>query len=262
MKTLLLTLTLFLTIIVFSSCSDDPVTTSNTPSAPQGVTVTPGDSRATIKWSAPSSIGGSAVTQYKIYRGTTAASLTNIASVDASVTTYVDSTITNGTNYLYAVAAVNSFGEGTRSAEIAITPSVSAALYANWLSEGANVAPGLRAAPFRVVKITATFNSNSTYTVISTDSAGATITYTGTFTATAAAGTTIRAITLNQQTPSSITSEGIFRVDGTLLTYEVIQTQPAIPGFLPPTPAAGFGSTSYNGIPLGALWIQKFVKTN
>lgn len=45
-----------------------------------------------------------------------------------------------------------------------------------------------------------------------------------------------------------------------VLYYEVLQTTPAIAGFTAPTAAAGFGSTAYNGFPLGATWIQMYVK--
>ena len=129
-----------------------------------------------------------------------------------------------------------------------------------WISEGADVAPGL-VATLKTVKIVATFNANNTYNVVATDSAGANVTYSGTYSVTENAGTTIKSITLNQTVPTSVTSQGIYQVDANgFLKYEVIQTTPAIPGFTPPTAVEGFGSTKYNSIPLGATWIQKFVK--
>lgn len=130
-----------------------------------------------------------------------------------------------------------------------------------WKSEGAgNVAPGL-ASLSKTRKIDATFNKNGTYVVVSTDSTNATVTFSGTWAASDVSATQpIRTITLNQTVPSSIVASGIFKVEGTLLTYEVLQTSPAIPGFAAPTIAGGFGSTSYNSFPLGATWIQKFTK--
>jgi hypothetical protein len=130
-----------------------------------------------------------------------------------------------------------------------------------WKSEGAgNVAPGL-ASLSKTRKIDATFNKNGTYVVVSTDSTNATVTFSGTWAASAETPTQpIRTITLNQTVPSSVVASGIFKVEGTLLTYEVLQTSPAIPGFAAPTIAGGFGSTSYNNFPLGATWIQKFTK--
>ncbi|MBI5473442.1 MAG: IPT/TIG domain-containing protein [Ignavibacteriae bacterium] len=134
------------------------------------------------------------------------------------------------------------------------------ALATNWKSEGATqVAPGLWAAPFKVRRITATFSANSTYNVVSTDSAGANITYTGTWTKTGPNSTSIYAIVLNQATPSSVTSTGIYRVSNDTLTYEVIQTTPVIVGVTPALPDSGFGSTKYNGV-RWPIWIQKFIR--
>lgn len=132
-------------------------------------------------------------------------------------------------------------------------------LVGTWVSEGDNVAPGLKAT-LKTKKIVATFNENNTYTVVATDSFDVSVTYTGTFTTQANSNTSIRNIILNQTTPTSVTSQGIYRVTTKDLTYEVIQTTPEIPGFTPPTAAEGFGSTKYNSIPLGATWIQVFVK--
>jgi hypothetical protein len=131
-------------------------------------------------------------------------------------------------------------------------------LIGSWLSEGANVAPGL-VYTFKIKKIVATFNANSTYTVVSTDSSNANVTYSGTYSTTSNANTSIRNITLNQSVPTSVTSTGIYRVTTKDLKYEVIQTTPAVNGFTAPTAALGFGSTKYNGVSLGATWIQNFI---
>ncbi|GMU87240.1 MAG: hypothetical protein AMXMBFR48_24810 [Ignavibacteriales bacterium] len=131
-----------------------------------------------------------------------------------------------------------------------------------WLSSEDLVAPGLKAT-LKTKSIAATFNSNKTYVVVATDSSNAVVTYTGTYSTTAAAGTTIRNIVLNQITPTSVTSTGIYQVTAKgLLTYEVIQTNPAISGFGAPTVSGGFGSTTYNNFALGATWVQRFIATN
>ena len=128
-------------------------------------------------------------------------------------------------------------------------PVITDEIVGTWTSTGADVAPGL----------IATFSSNNSYTVAATDSSNAVVTFTGVWLSNGGAGT-IRGITLNQATPSALTSQGIFQVVGTRLTYEVIQVAPAIAGFTPPSVAGGFGSTSYNGVHLGATWTQKFSK--
>jgi hypothetical protein len=133
-------------------------------------------------------------------------------------------------------------------------------LIGSWLSDGANVAPGLKAT-LKTKKIVATFNANMTYTVVATDSSNVDVTYQGTYSTTANTNTSIRNITLNQTVPSSVTSTGIYRVTASgVLSYEVVQTTPAISGFTAPTASGGFGSTAYNSYPLGKTWIQLFVK--
>lgn len=130
----------------------------------------------------------------------------------------------------------------------------------NWVSDGSNVAPGLKTT-LKTKKIVATFNANNTYTVVATDSSNANVTYSGTYTTNAVTNSSIKNIVLNQTVPTSVTSTGIYQMTASgVLYYEVIQTTPAIAGFTAPTAALGFGSTAYNGFPLGATWIQKFVK--
>ena len=132
-----------------------------------------------------------------------------------------------------------------------------------WLSEGTNVAPLLRGAPFKIKKITATFNENLTYTVVQVDSNNVSTTLTGTYTLTKSATGTIHKIVVNQQTPAALTAEGIYEINTTpepaQMSYEVVQTSPAI-GVAPPTPTGGFGSTG--GGVLGTLNVQKYVRVN
>jgi hypothetical protein len=133
------------------------------------------------------------------------------------------------------------------------------AIVGTWVSEGNNVALGLRVA-LRTKKIVATFNENKTYTVVATDSSDVSVTYTGTYQSAGVADTLIHEITLNQQSPVSLTSQGIYQLKGNTMTYEVIQVNPPLQGFTPPTVQEGFGSTKYNGVKLGTYWVQIFVK--
>ncbi len=133
------------------------------------------------------------------------------------------------------------------------------AIVGTWVSEGNNVALGLRVV-LKTKKIVATFNENKTYTVVATDSNNVSVTYTGTYQSAGVADTLIHEITLNQQTPVSLTSQGIYQVKGNVMTYEVIQVNPPLQGFTPPTVQEGFGSTKYNGVRLGTYWVQVFVK--
>ena len=54
-------------------------------------------------------------------------------------------------------------------------------------------------------------------------------------------------VSLEQEEPYEAKASGIFAVDGAVLTYEVVQTEPDY-GFSPPTPQGGFGSTNGPGV--------------
>ncbi|HUV24605.1 MAG TPA: C1 family peptidase, partial [Methanomassiliicoccales archaeon] len=67
------------------------------PGSPRNLQALAGDSRVTLSWSAPLDDGGSSVTQYRIYRGTSSYSLSLITSVTSL--SYTDSSVTNGNTY-------------------------------------------------------------------------------------------------------------------------------------------------------------------
>jgi len=94
-----------------------------TPSAPQNLKATTGDGYVTLGWSAPSDDGGSAITEYKIYRGTSSGDESYLASVNARTTYYKDTAVTIGQTYYYQVSAVNSVGEGEKSSEKSAAPA-------------------------------------------------------------------------------------------------------------------------------------------
>jgi fibronectin type 3 domain-containing protein len=95
------------------------------PGSPQGLGATAGDATVALSWSAPSSDGGSPVTNYKIYRGTSSGGESLLATL-GNVLSYTDSAVTNGVTYYYQVSALNSVGEGPRSNEASATPVASA----------------------------------------------------------------------------------------------------------------------------------------
>ena len=156
----------------------------------------------------------------------------------------------------------NSEGVAMSTDQMATVQLAELGIIGEWYSSGNNVAP-LLATYFNVDSIYADFNSDQTYVVESYDPDGVKTEYTGTYTQTKSDVGNIYTILLNQSTPSSITSEGIFEVvpngDGFDLKYEVVQTEPDI-GNTPPTPTGGFGSSN-NG-ELGDSNIQKFLILN
>lgn len=107
--------------------------------------------------------------------------------------------------------------------------------------------------------IIAQFNINSTYTVDQWK-AGNKVVLTGTYVQTKSSVGNIYTIKLNQSSPTALTAEGIFEVaaSNTTMKYEIAQTDPAIAGVTPPTPAGGFGSTSAGAF--GIINIQNYVR--
>jgi hypothetical protein len=84
------------------------------PSAPAKPTVAPNSRKGVnVSWSAPAS-NGSAITGYKVFRGTTSTSLSQLTTL-GNVTSYRDSSTTRGRTYYYQVSAINAIAEGPRS---------------------------------------------------------------------------------------------------------------------------------------------------
>ncbi len=73
-----------------------------------------------LSWIPPSYVGGSPITGYKVYRGTTPG--TQVVIANTTVPFFNDTLLTNGRTYYYRVSAVNGKGEGSRSAVLAATP--------------------------------------------------------------------------------------------------------------------------------------------
>jgi subtilisin-like proprotein convertase family protein len=94
------------------------------PGSPTALTATASDSEVTLNWTAPANIGGSPVTSYNIYQGTSSGGETLLHSTGTTSTTFTSTGLTNGTTYYFKVTAVNSVGEGPFSNEVFATPAV------------------------------------------------------------------------------------------------------------------------------------------
>lgn len=118
------------------------------PAAPTNFVATPGNSKVTLSWTAPSG-----ASSYVISRATVSGGpYTTIASGITS-TLYQDATAANGTTYFYVVAATGAGGTGASSVEASTTPvgvpsliwngnlsSTWDTVAANWLSGGVSSA--------------------------------------------------------------------------------------------------------------------------
>jgi hypothetical protein len=181
-----------------------PITPATTPGAPTIGTTTAGDTSVTVRWTAPTSTGGSPITGYQVtpYIGTAAQAPVSVAG---TATSTVVSGMTNGTAYTFRVAAVNVMGTGAQSAASAATtpfgvpgaPTGAAAvagnqsLYLTWsapASNGGSAITGYTVTRFAngVSQGTTSAGANTNLTVNSLTNG---TTYTFTVTATNARGT-------------------------------------------------------------------------
>ncbi|NBX75308.1 MAG: fibronectin type III domain-containing protein, partial [Proteobacteria bacterium] len=94
------------------------------PGAPTGATGTPGNTQVSLSWTAPSSNGGSAITDYVIqYSSNSGTSWSTFSDGTSTSTSATVTGLTNGTAYIFQVAAVNAAGTGSYSTGSAsVTP--------------------------------------------------------------------------------------------------------------------------------------------
>ena len=91
------------------------------PGAPV-LSATGGSQEVTLSWATPPS-GGSALTRYTVYRGTSPSGVTALARVGPDATTYEDTGVSGWTTYYYQLTASNSDGESPPSAMVTATPT-------------------------------------------------------------------------------------------------------------------------------------------
>ena len=100
-----------------------PSAPASAPSAPQSLQATAGNAQVSLAWTAPSSNGGSAITGYRVYRGTAPNPTVALSPDLGVVTSFLDTGRTNGQIYYYKVTALNAIGESVASNEANATPS-------------------------------------------------------------------------------------------------------------------------------------------
>ncbi len=101
------------------------IVASATPYGPPGIptdlVATPGDGEVRLTWSAPEEDGANTIIGYVVMRGDTPVSIRELAQL-ADVTSYLDTSVTNGITYQYAVAAINEAGPGDNTDTVSATP--------------------------------------------------------------------------------------------------------------------------------------------
>ena len=115
-------------LVGLSACDtkkDTPLPSTALPAAPTGLTVSPQVGRDSLVWNF--NVSTDYVTAYNVYSGSSESSLVKISTVglgkEANLS-FLHTGLTNGTTYYYAVSAVNSKGEGPKSAIVSCVPNL------------------------------------------------------------------------------------------------------------------------------------------
>jgi hypothetical protein len=95
--------------------------------APTGVTAAAGNASATVSWTAPASNGGYAITDYAVqFSSDSGDTWTTFSDGTSTTTTATVTGLTNGTAYVFRVAAINAAGTSDYStATSSVTPAAS-----------------------------------------------------------------------------------------------------------------------------------------
>ncbi|QIW23801.1 hypothetical protein EWF20_06285 [Sulfolobus sp. S-194] len=91
------------------------------PSPPRNLTINVGYNFIVLKWDPPATTGGSPITYYIIYGGTSKNQLQELAALPPNETYYVDYQVQPGTAYYFQVVAANSEGDSSPSNLVAGT---------------------------------------------------------------------------------------------------------------------------------------------
>jgi predicted phage tail protein len=109
------------------STASPAVTPRTTPDAPTAVTGIAGNAQASLTWTAPTSNGGAAITDYIVQSSTDGTNWTTFADGTSTTTSATVTGLTNGTSYTFRVAAANAAGNSSYStASAAVTPVTTA----------------------------------------------------------------------------------------------------------------------------------------
>jgi len=101
--------------------------TFSKPSAPRDFSCNAVDDRIVLNWSPPLNNGGSHITAYRVYKGTSLLNMQYYVSIDSSSLSYSDSLVHTNNTYYYKVTAQNFLYEGNPSETDSVTFATSKA---------------------------------------------------------------------------------------------------------------------------------------
>jgi len=123
------------------------VTPRRVPDAPTNVSATPGDTQATVSWSAPAFNGGAPIETYTITASPVAPGVTTGGNNTSAPVTG----LTNGTSYTFSVYATNVAGDGFVSApSLPVTPMAGPGLFPVLPSANHRYLVDFQNRPFRI----------------------------------------------------------------------------------------------------------------
>jgi hypothetical protein len=108
------------------------------PGAPTELAATPGSGQVVLKWTGPTSDGGSSITSYKVFYGTSTHPNSTFVSAGPESTSTTISGLETGTVYYFNVVAVNAAGNSTASSDLVILLPVSGQSVP-WITSTSNV---------------------------------------------------------------------------------------------------------------------------
>jgi ABC-type nitrate/sulfonate/bicarbonate transport system substrate-binding protein len=86
------------------------------PSPPRDPNATASNGQITLRWLEPENAGGTSITNYTIYRGTSSGGESILTTIGANLS-FVDSSVIQGSTYYYKISAINLVGESEQSNE-------------------------------------------------------------------------------------------------------------------------------------------------
>jgi len=107
-----------------TAATTPPVPVNTVAGAPTGVSATAGNAIASVSWTAPTSNGGAAITDYIVeYSNNNGSTWTVFSDGVSTATTATVTGLVNGTAYIFRIKAVNAVGNSAASAgSAAVTP--------------------------------------------------------------------------------------------------------------------------------------------